>query len=269
MNARQTVTRSLRAGVLLLALGILATGAAAPATAQAQGDSLPAGAISFFNLKQCPDGWAPLTQADGLLTVPLVEGAGNGGISGTALVAGAQPKHKHGIAASIHLPSTNFVGIAGCCNEHLADSGTKNWSGTTDESTTGLPYVELMLCMKTAGASATAPPPPRGTLIYMGFLSCPSGWTQNLTTQGRFPVGLPDKGTPGLSFGGAPLKPLEQRTHTHAFSGSVALKSRDVALASGCCADGYGKNGTYSYHGTSAGAASDFPYIQLLQCEKL
>lgn len=262
MNARQILRHIVRPGVLLLA------GLAAPAAAQVSGDALPFGAISFFNLKQCPAGWEPMTQASGLFTVPLVEGAGNAGISGTALVVAAQPEHKHGIASSIQLPGTNFAGIAGCCNEHLADDGVKNWSSVTANSTTNLPYVELLLCMKNT-APSVAQSPPRGLLVYNGFLSCPSGWTQNLANQGRFVVGLPNQGKAGLSFGGAPLKPLEARTHTHEFEGGVALTSRNVALISGCCADGYGKNGTYSYKGTSAESASDLPYIQLLQCEKL
>lgn len=263
MNAHQILRHVLRPGVLLLA-GL----AGAPAAAQAPGDALPYGAISFFNLKQCPAGWEPMTQANGLFTVPLVEGAGNAGISGTALIVGTQPSHKHDISASIQLPGTNFAGIAGCCNEHLADDGVKSWSSKTAESTTNLPYVELLLCWK-ATTPAAAPAPPRGMLVYNGFLSCPPGWTQNLANQGRFVVGLPAQGTAGLSFGGAPLKPLEARTHTHDFEGSVQLSSRQVALISGCCADGYGKNGTYSYKGTSAESASDLPYIQLLQCEKL
>ena len=263
MSTRQILRHVLRPGVLLLA------GLAAPAAAQVTGDALPFGAISFFNLKQCPAGWEPMTQANGLFTVPLVEGAGNAGISGTALVAGAQPQHKHGISSSIQIPGTKFAGIEGCCNEHLADDGVKNWSSETAKSTTNLPYVELLLCSKTTGPSTTAPSPPRGLLVYNGYLSCPPGWTQNLANQGRFVVGLPNDGIPGLSFGGAPLKPLETRTHTHDFEGNVNLTSRKVALISGCCADGYGKNGSYSYKGTSAESASDLPYIQLLQCEKL
>ncbi len=253
----------------LRAVALTAAGLVGAAGAQAQGsdDALPTGTISFFNLVQCPSGWSPLTLADGRATVPLVTGAGNGGVAGAALGSGQDPSHSHTFASSISLSEVEFVGIAGCCNKNLAEDGRQDFSGTSAGSSTGLPYVQLLICMKMA-APAAAPAPPRGMMAYNGSLGCPDGWSQNLTTQGRFPVGLPDKGTPGTSFGGPPLQPLEMRTHAHAFSGSVTTSGRDVALASGCCAHGYGRNDTYDYSGTSGASDSAWPYIQLLQCEK-
>lgn len=230
-------------------------------------DGLPTGTISFFNLVQCPAGWGPLTLADGRMTVPLVTGAGNGGVAGAALTSGQNPTHTHAFSSSINLSEVEFIGIAGCCNHSLARDGNKPFSGTSDASSTSLPYVQLLICMKSAPPAAPVAPP-RGALMYNGSLGCPDGWSQNLTTQGRFVVGLPDKGTPGTSFGGSPLKPLEMRTHTHPFSGKVSLSGQHVALGSGCCADGYGRNNTYDYSGTSGTSDSALPYIQLLQCEK-
>jgi hypothetical protein len=187
--------------------------------------------------------------------------------SGEALNPGADPQHKHMIASSISIEGTQFVAIGGCCNDSLASAGTKSFSTPADAVSPGLPYVTLLACTK-RDPPDTSPPPPQHTLMYFSTPSCPSGWTKNLFTQGRFPVGLPANGTPGLTFGGAPLAPLERRTHTHAFSGEVATEKRDVAIGSGCCTGGYAKNGTYPYTGVSSADDSGLPYMQLLQCEK-
>ena len=230
-------------------------------------DSLPVGAVSLFNSIQCPTGWAPLLSADGYFFLPLMEGGHNMSRSGEALNPGADPQHKHMIASSINIEGTQFVAIGGCCNDSLASAGTKSFSTPADAVSPGLPYVTLLACTK-RDPPDTSPPPPQHTLMYFSTPSCPSGWTKNLFTQGRFPVGLPANGTPGLTFGGAPLAPLERRTHTHAFSGEVATEKRDVAIGSGCCTGGYAKNGTYPYTGVSSADDSGLPYMQLLQCEK-
>lgn len=242
---------------------------AGPAAAQT-GDALPTGTISFFNLAACPVGWSaePLAQADGRLLLPLPPTGENGGVAGAPLTNGQDPAHTHGFSSSIDLSGVEYMGAAGCCNDSVSNDNKKSFSGTTAPSSTGLPYVQLLVCRKTAAPPTPAPAPPAGMLIYTGASACAEGWTQNLANRGRFLVGLPVNGKPGLAFGGPPLQPLEQRTHTHAFSGRVSTQPAEIELVSGCCAGGYGRNGTYSFSGTTAAASSNLPFMQLLQCQK-
>jgi len=227
-------------------------------------DGLPTGAISFFNLTACPAGWAPSTDSYGRFTVAVPATEGIALQVGNPLSNQANPTHEHSFASSIKVSSAEYVLIGGCCNHDLASDGTKNFSGDTDFSTTGLPYIQYLACEKTAAPEPTAPEAPQGTLMYFGEISCPAGWSEAITLEKRFLVGLPDGGQLGAAFGGPPLAAQEQRIHSHSFSGSVSTSSQDIAGASGCCAHGYGKNGSYPYHGTSGGASSEMPYLQLL-----
>ena len=109
--------------------------------------------------------------------------------------------------------------------------------------------------------------------MFFTAANCPTGWKPVLTTTGRFIVGLPAGAVPGLSFGGNPLNvdpgtgQLEDRTHTHAFSGTVALQYTTVMLAHGTTADGYAENATYPFAGTTAAASTGFPYVAVSQCQ--
>jgi hypothetical protein len=105
--------------------------------------------------------------------------------------------------------------------------------------------------------------------MFFGAAACPDGWVQAEATQGRLLVGLPPGAAPGVAFGGAPLAQGERRTHVHAASGTVTAPPHGIALASGCCADGYGAAGDYPWTATSDADAVDFPYLQLLQCRKM
>ena len=238
-----------------------------PTVARAQ-DAMPFGAISYFNLNACPTGWQALDLANGRFVVPIPPTAGIGGQVGTALTAQQDPTHTHSFASGINLDSCEYVLIGGCCAHCVARDGTDNFSGTSDAFSTKLPYVELLACMKMSAPPTPADPIPPDTFTYFGTLSCPSGWSEAITTESRFTVGLPNGGQPGASFGGGALGALEDRQHTHTFSGSVTLSSQDIAGASGCCAHGYGKNGTYNYSGKTGAATSGLPYVQLLMCRK-
>ena len=237
-----------------------------PMEAQEQGDAYPYGAISFFNVTSCPSGWGPLSLAAGYFVVPIMQSSGMGGTVGSPLASGQDVQHTHSFSSSVSLGSLDYAGIAGCCNHNVTSDGTKGFGGTSNASSSNVPYVQLLVCMKQENQGPGTVP--SGAVSFFGALFCPSGWTQTLTTAGRFLVGLPANGTPGAAFGGNPLGALENRTHTHSFSGSVSTDSGGVGLATGCCAHGYGQNNTYNYSGTSDAGAANVPYIQLLQCQK-
>jgi hypothetical protein len=233
---------------------------------QQQTDPYPYGAISFFNGANCPPGWATFSLAAGRLIVPIMQNSGLGGTVGTPLTSGQDVTHTHPFSSSLSMASTDFIGIPGCCNNDVTSDGTKTFSGTSDASSSNVPYIQLLVCMKQENPDNGTVP--SGAVTFFGSLYCPSGWSQTITTVGRFLVGLPANGTPGAAFGGDPLGALENRTHTHAFSGNFSTDSSGVGLGSGCCAHGYGQNNTYPYSGTSSPAAANVPYIQLLQCQK-
>lgn len=238
------------------------------AATMASDDGLPTGAISFFDLTACPAGWTTYNDSYGRLIVAVPASEGIGLQVGNPLANQANPTHEHSFDSSIDVESCEYVLIGGCCNHSLASKGTKSFSGETDFSITGLPYIQYLACEKTDPPATGAPEAPQETLMYFGDLVCPSGWSEALTLEKRFLVGLPENGQVGAAFGGAPLAAQEDRTHSHTFSGSVSTTSQDIIGGSGCCASGYGKNGTYKYSGTSGTATSGMPYIQLLLCEK-
>jgi hypothetical protein len=97
---------------------------------------------------------------------------------------------------------------------------------------------------------------------------CPDGWASLADAPGRFLVGLPDKGVPATPFGGSPLQDQEKRGHNHVVTGSMQTSPNGVTLLSGCCADGYAKNGAYPISVTSDPASVDLPYVQLAFCVK-
>jgi hypothetical protein len=252
--------------VLLLSLAVC-LGLLSPTLAEAQ-DALPTGTISYFNLASCPTGWDSLTMANGRFLVPVSPNAGIAATVGDPLASKEDRTHVHPFSSSIDVNSCSYILVGGCCNKDLGASGTRTFSGTTAATSTGLPYVQLLLCMKSAAPPPNPEPIPAGTLIFYSQWMCPPGWSEAITVEGRLPVGLPANGLPGATFGGSALEGREDRPHTHSISGAVPLSSQQIAGGSGCCADGYSSNGTYPYNGTTGGVSSGLPYIQFLMCQK-
>jgi hypothetical protein len=249
-------------------LGVLSFLKVFPAVAQSN-DSLPQGTISFFNLKQCPDGWEPLLMADGRLVVPLVEGATNGASTGQPLKSGQDPVHSHGLDYSFSL---NRIEKKAPKNKDSpwptpVQVGKADAHGDSSPKTTGLPYVQLLFCTKKTTPHPSAAPPPSGTLIFYGFEACPHGWSKNRLTEGRLLVGTDKE---AREFGGRALKPLEQRLHEHPFTARILLPSFRFVSSPGLFNSKYafGGSGEYKSSGTSRPDVSRLPYIQLLQCVK-
>jgi hypothetical protein len=180
----------------------------------------------------------------------------------------------------VEVGSTQYVGAtgccaggwSGCCNKTVTNAGRKQFKVggdspdvNTSDSDGGITYHQLLVCKKSAAPSGNAAP--AGVIVFVESSVCPVGWGSSTLTEGRFLVGLPSGASPG-AFGDDPLKPLENREHTHDYSGSLSTDSTGIALTTGCCAKGFGKDGKYSYSGTTRRAAANVPYIQLQQCEK-
>lgn len=238
----------------------------APATV---GDSLPKGAISFFNRRDCPAGWAPFALAKGRTLVPAVGVASVGTLSGKPLDDAEDRKHAHTVAVSINPPGVNYAGIVGGGNTGVARSGTATLMTTTGAVSSALPYVQLLVCEKQASADRAQRPAPAGLHAFFALSDCPEGWTDSGLPAGRFLVGLPAGGKAGQTFGGKALGATELRPHQHSLKGAIKTSSYGIALASGGAAGGYAKNDTYPYQVQTDESSVEFPYLMLLQCKKI
>jgi hypothetical protein len=108
---------------------------------------------------------------------------------------------------------------------------------------------------------------PRGAVAYFATgMSCPTGWAPASNVEGRFVVGVTEPTAVGRAVG-APLANREQRTHTHAFSGTVTLGSRSIAGANGSNNQG-ARAGEYTIAGNTAAAAANMGFVQLRACVK-
>lgn len=232
-------------------------------------DALPAGAISFFNRAACPTGWTPFAEAAGRVLLPTVGADAPLVTVGEPLADAEERMHGHGVSAEVDLNSVSYAGVAGEANHGVAQAQKVSIAGAAEKASSGLPYVQLLVCKKLAGKRLETTQIPRGLQMFWNGAQCPEGFSQPAATQGRMLVGLPDGAPAGLSFGGTSLKSEEVRTHQHTVNGTLATTSHGIALASGCCADGYAQQADYPFSGSSDGVAVDMPTITLLQCEKM
>ena len=101
--------------------------------------------------------------------------------------------------------------------------------------------------------------------------TCPSGWTEYTAVRGRTIVGTPSSGTNAGTVGTA-FTDLEDRTHSHSYSGSTSgggshgFDSGEGANDNSAADAGH----QHSFSGTSGTSATSnvIPYIQLTYCSK-
>ncbi|NUQ75255.1 MAG: hypothetical protein HUU21_17020 [Polyangiaceae bacterium] len=232
-------------------------------------DALPAGAISFFNATSCPVNWTPFAEAKGRFLVPTIGQDPPLKTVGEPLKDGEDRMHSHAVTAEADLDAVSYAGIAGEANHGVAGQQKVTLAAPAAKVSSGLPYVQLLACKKLGSIQAGAVPVPKGFLMFWNGASCPAGYSQPIATQGRMLVGVPKDAPPGLSFGGKSLASAEDRKHGHDVAGSFMTSPHGIALASGCCADGYAKDGQYDYAGATDEGNAGLPVIQLLQCQKM
>lgn len=251
-------------------------------------DPYPQGAVSFFHQNTCPGEangiWATNKIGDGSLgyfLVPFFDPppATVGQTSGQGLKLGEDRTHTHDFSSSVTPASVEYIGKSGCVSwlglcTHLSSSSKKDFNGTSETSSTALPYVQLKLCKKQVYTRNTNPPAnvPGNVVTFFTTVQCPTGWKMTQTSTGRYLVGLPQGGIAGASFGGNPLKPTDTTPlpwagHSHDFSGTVDAGSHHVALGSGAGASGYAKAGNVNYDGTTDIHSSNLPYLAVIQCQ--
>lgn len=232
-------------------------------------DAIPQNAIGFFQIPVCPNGWEPYAAAAGRAILPTIGPQPGGATVGTPLASGEDRKHAHPVKATFELIDISYVGIAGASNMGVAKAGLVSFTATSNAASTGLPYVQLLTCKKTAVPESSTAVLPTRMQLYFDAATCPTGWKQAPATQGRFIVGAP-KGAPAdVSFGGDPISTTTPRTHTHGNQASFNTVTHGIALAAGCCGSGFAKNATYSSSESTGEGDAALPWIELLHCEKL
>ncbi len=232
------------------------------------GDGLPTHAVAWFSTQACPLGWTAVDEAAGRTILPTPTGGTLGATLGAPLRTGERRTHGHAAKTKVDVPAQSFAAIGGSGNDGLASAGSLDVDVPLDPASSELPYVQLLACEKLSIAAPWAGPLPAGMTSFFRLAACPDGWGPIAVASGRFLVGLPDKGTPAAAFGGGPLSDLESRGHDHVVTGSLATSPNGVALLSGCCADGYAKNGSYPISVTADRSPVDLPYVQLPFCVK-
>ncbi len=240
-----------------------------PLDAGPLGDSLPTGAVMFFTTRACPLGWEPFNDAAGRVAVPTQRDAPVGTRFGTPLRDGEDRAHTHSVTESFNVLDVSYAGIVGCCNNGLgAANAAASFTTTSAASSTGLPYVQMLVCRKTGAAHAHTAPLPSGMMVFFTGTRCPEGFSQPAMSQGRVPIGLVPGGALNATFGGAPLGATDVAAHTHEVNAALTTASHGIALGSGCCGSGYARHGMYFSTRPTAPTPVSVPTIQLLQCMK-
>jgi hypothetical protein len=238
-------------------------------SASAREDAIPQNGIGFFQVPACPAGWEPFKAAAGRAILPTIGAAPGGATVGEPLSSGEERLHSHQVKGTFDLIDISYAGIAGNGNTGVAKAGAVTLTTTSDAASAAIPYVQLLACKKMASPEEGVKPLPAGMQLHFDAATCPSGWKQAPTTQGRFIIGLPKDAPADVSFGGEPAASAAPREHTHGNEASLETTSHGIALAAGCCGSGYAKNMTYSSIEDTGAADTALPWIELLHCEKL
>lgn len=148
------------------------------ATSAASVDSLPAGAVMFFNKPTCPAGWTEVPSARGRTLVGLHPGGGLAAVVGTPFGNGENRVHAHGMTHnhSVGITSQNAFShywdrkgqlssgyegtgyfvmdtmsdeVIGEQHDHYISGSTGSYTGNTAATNDQLAYIQLLVCQKT------------------------------------------------------------------------------------------------------------------------
>jgi len=233
-------------------------------------DSVPFGTIAFFepSMAACPSNWLPLEEANGRFLLPGF--AEDGVLPSVAkpLESGEDRHHQHIFLTNITTTDVSYDGVDGCCNNNPAAADDYPIGGTTNNTSSELPYIQLLTCLSQEPTFSAKFP--AETLLF-NSVGCPPGWNSSIEAAGRFVVALPLGGEAGSTFGSASLRPAQTSSplHKHTYSGSVETSSCGVGLASGCCGSGYVGNGKYSFRDTTDTSTLDLPFLSVPMCMQL
>lgn len=132
------------ARALALVLAVFAVFAAADASAD---DPVPAGAVAFFSTASCPSGWAPFEDGAGRLILATSDGSKVLVKVGRPLANMEDRTHKHAYTTQVDVDDKS-ISASHCCNNKAAEAKKYDVKGNTGEATTGLPFIQLVICEK-------------------------------------------------------------------------------------------------------------------------
>lgn len=234
-------------------------------------DTLPYGAIAYFNATACPTNWVHSTEADGRFVLPAGVGAKPGYATEAWWYVGKRYLHQHTLNSSFGTVNEMFVSaFLGDHGPFVDPSRRYDLSGETPLGGDNfLPYVSLLACEKTMyGTSEDIPP---GLVMSFNAANCPDDWGLTIGANGRFFVGIGGNGTQGAVFGSNPIGPRRFTvSHKHLFSGEGKSVSLPSAPWTGTIGPGYlfAIAATF-YAGTSNSVDTPLPVLVINSCTKL
>ncbi|MFO0696085.1 MAG: hypothetical protein U0230_21155 [Polyangiales bacterium] len=137
-----------RFGAVPLAAALLLLGSGRAHGGGPNDDGAPVGAVAFFaSGTACPNGWAPATAVEGRMIVGVTDGAAVGVNVGTPLADQENRTHTHAYTGTFTITKKGIAALAGS-NTQGANAQAYSVSGTTAASTSGLPFVQVLACVK-------------------------------------------------------------------------------------------------------------------------
>jgi hypothetical protein len=107
---------------------------------------------------------------------------------------------------------------------------------------------------------------PSGMVAFVSGGKCPLGWAPAANVEGRLVVGVTDGKNVGVQVGD-PLADQEDRAHSHAYAGELALPEKAIAGGDGANNTGAAAQ-AYSISGKTEAGASGLPFVQVQACVK-
>jgi len=147
-----------------------------------------------------------------------------------------------------------------CMRKKRLISSTKTW----------VPILALLgIGLITTGKAAgeiTDDGVPAGMVAHVSGGMCPAGWIPAANVEGRIVVAVADGKDVGVQVG-MPLGDQEDREHTHAYKGNIALTAKSIAAADGANQEG-AQAQSYMLSGTTNPGPSGLGFVQVTACVK-
>jgi len=130
-------------------VGVLALGVGTASGDGTSGAEAPAGMLAFMagDVASCPPGWRIAQETTGRLVVGVTSSDAVGKLIGTALTNQEDRTHVHSFQTSAALPYKS-ISAANGGNGQGASAARYTDSGNTEPAPSGLPFVQLVGCVK-------------------------------------------------------------------------------------------------------------------------
>lgn len=111
------------------------------------GSPVSAGVATFFDSTNCPSNWQSFEPARGRYLVGLPQNAfAPANFGGTALSVGEERQHKHKFDSTLDFNNAGLKESGG--HHNFASPHEASFSGFTDDSAIGAPYIALTFCSR-------------------------------------------------------------------------------------------------------------------------